>query len=56
LFLIKNSSRFTRTEWLLAYTNSVKQYSATYYSIGGVLWKKAYQCKEKIAIKCAFLS
>jgi hypothetical protein len=56
LFLIKNSSRFTRTEWLLAYTNSVKQYSATYYSIGLCCERRAYQCKEKIAIKCAFLS
>jgi hypothetical protein len=37
-----------------AYTNSVKQYSATTLLVVDLLWRRTYQCKEKIAIKCAF--
>jgi hypothetical protein len=56
LFLIKNSSVSLERNDFTAYTNSVKQYSATYYSIGGgfVVKEERINAKKKIAIKCAF--
>jgi L-serine dehydratase len=55
LFLIKNSSRFTQTEWLLQLTPTLLSNTATYYSIGGgFVVKEAYQCKEKNSYKMCF--